>query len=412
MGRPFFNEKLRRFNMHYAPHFIRVLSVLCLASLITGCAQRRYWNDMSYETRNVRDGVVQGREVRSPDKPGIIIYDYSEGGEEAEVVRAEPVPMPPKPERKERERVIPEPAPAPRPVVQAADDPTLPPNAKPGECYARVFVPPVYETVEERVMVQEASQKVEVLPAEYEWVEEQVLVKEASEQLEVIPAKYDWVEEDVLVSPASTKIETIPAEYEWVEEEVLVKPARTEWKKGTGPIEKLDNATGEIMCLVEVPAEYKTVRKQVLKQAAMTKTVDIPAQYETVRKRVMVSAPSTRTTAIPEEYETLRVKKMVKPEREVTQPIEPEYQMLAKEVLVKEGRTQWKRVLCETNLRPTLIVNIQKELLAKGYSPGDQDGVLGQQTLDAVKNYQRENGLAVGGLTMEVLQHLGVSTSR
>lgn len=34
-------------------------------------------------------------------------------------------------------------------------------------------------------------------------------------------------------------------------------------EKGRGPVEKLDQATGEIMCLVEVPAEYRTVTKRV-----------------------------------------------------------------------------------------------------------------------------------------------------
>ena len=54
---------------------------------------------------------------------------------------------------------------------------------------------------------------------------------------------------------ASTRLETVPAQYETVTEEVLVRPAYTTWKKGTGPIQRIDQATGEIMCLVEVPAE-------------------------------------------------------------------------------------------------------------------------------------------------------------
>ena len=33
----------------------------------------------------------------------------------------------------------------------------IPPNAKAGECYAKVVLPAKYETVEERVLVKEAS---------------------------------------------------------------------------------------------------------------------------------------------------------------------------------------------------------------------------------------------------------------
>jgi hypothetical protein len=38
-----------------------------------------------------------------------------------------------------------------------------------------------------------------------------------------------------------------PAVYETVKEKVVDRPAYTVWKKGTGPIQKVDYATGEIM---------------------------------------------------------------------------------------------------------------------------------------------------------------------
>lgn len=76
---------------------------------------------------------------------------------------------------------------------------------------------------------------------------------------------------------------TIPlpddVEFEWVEERVLVKPARKEWKPGRGEVERVDNATGEIMCLVEVPAEYKTVRKRRVVPGTGTFTPPPPAAF-------------------------------------------------------------------------------------------------------------------------------------
>ncbi|MDH3559818.1 MAG: hypothetical protein OEN52_02550, partial [Gammaproteobacteria bacterium] len=41
----------------------------------------------------------------------------------------------------------------------------LPTNARAGECYAKVMVPAEYKTVEEKVVVAEASEKIEVIPA-------------------------------------------------------------------------------------------------------------------------------------------------------------------------------------------------------------------------------------------------------
>ncbi|MCB1751997.1 MAG: hypothetical protein KDI74_09760 [Gammaproteobacteria bacterium] len=60
-------------------------------------------------------------------------------------------------------------------------------------------------------------------------------------------------------------------------EKVLVKPAYTTWKSGRGRIERVDNASGEIMCPVEVPAEYRTVTKRVMKSGPSTRKETIPA---------------------------------------------------------------------------------------------------------------------------------------
>ena len=87
----------------------------------------------------------------------------------------------------------------------------LPPNAKGGECYTRVFVPPTYKTVTEEVLKKGASEKIEVIPPRYELEETRVLVKEASQRLEVIPSQYDEVEKRVMVREASSRLEQVPA---------------------------------------------------------------------------------------------------------------------------------------------------------------------------------------------------------
>lgn len=261
----------------------------------------------------------------------------------------------------------------------------LPPNAAPGECYARVWVEPEYTTRTEQVLSSEASTSINVIPAQYEtvtetvlvsaassrietipavygeeqetikvrdgkkvWrvaaqnkaapasqallaaasahgidldnasvgmcfhehfvpasyktVTEQVLTKAATESVSIVPAEYEMVEEQVLVREASTKLINIPAEYATEEEQIIDKPAHTIWKKGRGPIQKIDEATGEIMCLVEVPATYKTVKRTVLRSPARTETVEIPAEYKTVKVRKLVSAAAETRTPIEAQY--------------------------------------------------------------------------------------------------------------
>ncbi|ANM30247.1 hypothetical protein ABI59_12625 [Acidobacteria bacterium Mor1] len=284
----------------------------------------------------------------------------------------------------------------------------LPPAAKPGECYARVYVSPKYGTETERVLTREASSRVEIVPAKYEWVTERVLVKEASKRLEVVPAKYEWVEERMLVKPAAKKIVEVPAQWETVTERVLDRPAHTVWKKGTGPLQKVDNATGEIMCLVEVPATYKTVTKRVLKAAATTREVEIPAEYKTVKKQVMSNPPSTREIEIPAVYDTVKTRRLVKDAESRTIEIPAEYKTVTRTIQTTDGRMEWATVLCETNATRGTIMSIQRALKAAGYNPGDIDGVIGTDTMNAVRSYQKAKGLAQGYLTYETIDALGV----
>ena len=285
----------------------------------------------------------------------------------------------------------------------------LPPAAKPGECYSRVFVPATFKTQTENMLKREASSRIEIIPARYETGSEQVLVREASERLEVVPAVFDWKEEQVLVKPASSHVVEVPAEYEWVSEQVLDQPAHTVWKKGRGPIERVNDTTGEILCLVEVPATYKTVRKRVLRSPATTREVAIPAEYETVRKRVLVSPPTTRKIAIPAEYKTVKVRKLVQPEQTRTIEIPAEYQTVTRTVKVSEGQMAWRPILCETNVTAGIVMDIQRALAAKGHDPGPVDGRLGGQTATAMSAFQRSKGLPTGNLTIATLDALSVT---
>ncbi len=287
----------------------------------------------------------------------------------------------------------------------------LPPQAKAGECYARVVIPPVYETTQEKVLAKEASERLEITPATYTWVDEPVLVKEASERLITIPAVYETTEEKILVKEASSKMVDVPAEYDTVTEKILVTPARTYWKRGHGLIEKVDNNTGEIMCLIEEPAIYKTVTKRVLKTPATTRETTIPAEYKTIKKRVLKTPATTRTEVIPAVYDTVRVRKVVTPPQEKRIPIPAEYRTVSKREMVQPSSMEWRRVLCETNMDQATVLEIQKALKAKGFNPGALDGIYGRDTGAAVNAFQASRNLPKGGLTYETINALGIDLS-
>jgi len=274
--------------------------------------------------------------------------------------------------------------------AQTADNTQTLPNAKPGECYAKVITPAKFTTRSEEVVVQDASERIKTVPAKFEEREQTVVVREASQRVAVIPATFgdetetivmqpaenNWILSDsggapaspgalegivrsgivltsvdvgscfrefytpaeyktesrrVLTRDASEKIVVIPAQFETVEERVVVKeaytrsvdipatyrsesesvlvePARSVWKKGRGPIERIDNQSGEIMCLVEIPARYETLTKTVLDKPASTKTVDVPAVYKTMKVRRLAKPATENRVAIAAEYDTITTK--------------------------------------------------------------------------------------------------------
>jgi regulator of extracellular matrix RemA (YlzA/DUF370 family) len=277
----------------------------------------------------------------------------------------------------------------------------LPPNPKPGECYARVVVLPENSDANLKIDASASNQHFETVEPEFEWVEERVLIKEASESTEIIPAKYKTVTEEIQVSDSADELIRIPAKYETVTEQVLVRPAHTEWKKGTGPISKRDEQTGEILCLVEVPAEYKTVTKEVLVEPETVKKVSVPGKTQTITRRVLVKPATSRTVKIPAEYQTVKVRKLVNSG-------EPRVIASNGQAQAADAYLEWRPILCETNTTKDLVKRLQQSLKNKGYNPGIVDGIMGRKTMRAVTAYQRDQKLPSGQLTLGTLESLGV----
>ncbi len=288
-----------------------------------------------------------------------------------------------------------------------------PPNARPGECYARVLTPAAYKTIQQRVIAKSEGENIEVVPAVYKTVTKKVLVSEATTKLKVIPETYKTITERVLIEPAREVLKKVPAKYKTVKEKVLVKPSYTTWKRGQNPVGraskvKYDQSTGEIMCLITVPAEYKTVTKQVLVSPATTAKSVIPAKYKTVTKRVVATPATTKKVTVPARYKTVQVRELVTPAKTLKTKIPATYKVVTKRVIASQPRLEWRSILCETNTTPDVIRRLQQALKKNGYNPGRFDGVLGRETLTAVVRYQKANNLPSGQLTLATLKSLGV----
>lgn len=427
----------------------KTLATLSLALLVAGCGGgNRFYDPSNVAASNV-GGKTTGYELyRTIGCPGRQLLDSPCPEDVRPVAQAAPAPAP-------------APVPAPEPVakVEPAPAPKLATkeecmaNAKAGECYALVVKDPVYRTETIQKLVKEAGERIEivppvfkavkvrvtseeaqeVVPAVYETVMERVMVKPATTRLETVPAVFEEVEERVMVKPASKKATEIPAVYEDVTERKLVREAYTTWKPGTYTnIQKIDEKTGEIFCLVEVPAEYQTVTTRVLKTPATIQYEDVPAEYETIKKTVLKTPETTRSVEVPAEYVEREVTKLVKPattvtkivpvdyEREIMTEVEPatekrvpvpaEYETVEQQVMVSPSMQYCTQVLCDVNATPDKIKEIQTALQAAGFYTGPIDGELGANMMSAITAYQQSKGLPADGyLTVESVKALGVS---
>lgn len=249
-------------------------------------------------------------------------------------------------------------------MTTSGDD--VPPNAVPGKCYARCQTEDQYNYVTKQVInTPKTIKKIE------------------------LPALFSTVYDTVITRPQSTKYETVPAIYETIQEQKMVAPATTKWIKGKADAGCLsaNPEDCQVMCLVEVPAQYTTVTKKVLKQEAFKREIVTPMEYKIVAKQIKTQN-----------------------ERFVDQEIPATYKTVQERVLVSKGSYQgWKEVLCGSDLTEAKISQIQVALKNAGFNPGPIDNIFGEQTKAALIAYQKAKGLPVGNLNIETLKSLGVN---
>ncbi len=294
-------------------------------------------------------------------------------------------------------------------VKEVATEGSLyPPNAEAGKCYARVLTPARYEMQTEKVLSSDATEHLQVIPAKYTWTKKKVLIKEASERIVVVPATYTTITEKVIIAEPTERIVSTAPVYKTVSEKILVSAAHTVWKKGRGPIEKLDDATCEILCLVNKPAVYKTVTRRIVQAPASTKSIPVPAVFKTVTRRVIDSPATTKVVEVPAVYKTVKVKELVEPASVKRTSIPEQYRTVQKKVKISDSELKWQAIACKSAITRVNIKGVQRALKNAGFNPGPIDGIMGWRTKSALHKFQKSQGISTGALTQETLANLGL----
>lgn len=236
------------------------------------------------------------------------------------------------------------------------------------EGYVReIRTPATYQTVSRQVIAQPASVRTVEVPATFKSVKTQVVTTPASTREVVVPAVFKTVTREVVDAPAGTREFAIPAEFRTVERKVVVTPAATR--------------------KIPVPAVTQTITRRVIDTPASVRQELVPAVFKTETRQVIDRPAATRVIEVPAQFETL-----------------------TQQVLVEQAKTETRSVLCDVNTTPAKVREIQRALRAAGFNPGPIDGVIRNQTMQAVNQYQAANNLPVDlYLNLDTVKALGVS---
>jgi hypothetical protein len=233
----------------------------------------------------------------------------------------------------------------------------LPPNAVPGHCYQHVTTQPVTETYQEEVIDVPEHTATRVTEAVYGEKERSILVSPG--RVEHIHHASTWrtVTETEVIRPERICTEVIPAQYDVVRERVLVREARTEWRRGPrGPVSDPDMPRNpsylDVLCLVEIPAEYRWETEHVLREPERVVHTTIPAETRTRTHQVIDQAAWDEERQIGPVYEVVKDKVILQPERTETYTVKAITHMATRTRTVTPGRLEWREVECRHPRHP------------------------------------------------------------
>ncbi len=276
------------------------------------------------------------------------------------------------------------------------------PDAQPGECFARVMIPAQYEDRYQDVMVDEGGSRIEVSDAQFAAQNQQILIRDAGVRYVVRQPVYKAVSEQIVVRPGYEKLMVEQAQYRNVSEEVVVAPPRTAWRPGkslaaNANIKVTQTHNGEVYCLVEVPAQTKTVSKRVQIRPETVRAVAVAPIYRTITRHVLVDPGGVREVPLDAQYANIITQVLTRAAGHQSYATPPTTKRLATRQLVASERYGWIRVLCKTNATPDAISGVQTHLQQLGFYHDQIDGRIGLSTENAVRQYQEAVGIAHGG---------------
>lgn len=303
------------------------------------------------------------------------------------------------------------PAPAETPMVPAASDAQMWAGIRAGQCWAQLVKEPVKRRQTVQVVTEDGATRLLVEPPELRTHNRQVVIKDEAKTYRVEPPRFRQVTEQIKVKDEVRRLVVVPAKYENREESVQVESARVVLESCRASAQRAagsDVASRQAKCAREIPAQFQTITRRVLVQPETTREEVTPAVYSTITKWVLEAPARAVPETLPASTRPLPLTEVARPAS--VQEREVEATTAALRVTQHEGMPQlvWRRALCESDAMPDVVSTIQRALRAQGMDVGQADGKLGRRTMAALMDYQRQQGLAIGLVTFETLDKLGL----
>lgn len=287
-----------------------------------------------------------------------------------------------------------------------------------GQCWAQLVMEPVTRRQTVQIVTEDGATRLLVQPPELRTSKRPVVVKEEAQTFRVEPPRFRQVTERIKVKDEVRRLVVVPAVYDNREESVMVESARVVLESCRASAQRAAGAGvasrqgSQAKCVREVPARFESVTRRVLVQPESTREEVIPAVYSTITKWVLEEPARAVPEVLPASTRQLPLTEVVRPAQVQAQTVSATTAAL--NVTQHEGMPQlvWRRALCESEALPEVVTALQQALRNNGLDVGATDGKLGRRTMTALMDYQRREGLALGLVTFETMDKLGVSLPR
>lgn len=280
-------------------------------------------------------------------------------------------------------------------------------------CYGNVLMPSVFDTIIDRVEVKASYAYLKRNLPVFDTIVERILVRPGYTKYEVVEPFF----EIEMVKMKVKDVESIIASNAYTETRIFTdniesKPSVKVWRK-TKRMRNCKSKDPE-RCLTwrveTLPAESIQIEREFPTTLAKINSniEQLPEQYVTFEKRILKREGSVKeVNVLPEYKEVIRlVKKRNASFEEVTIPAE--FKEIKRIRLISEGgNIEPREVICLTDYKE-YIRPLQEKLQTLGYDVGAIDGILGRKTKEILLIYQVENNLPVGQLDFITMRYLGL----